>query len=41
MMQKLQSEASHAHLMGVASSGNQSKIGGGAATSDSDPANLS
>lgn len=34
MMQKLQSENSHAHLMGVGSSGNQSKLGLGAAASD-------
>ena len=40
-MQKLQSENSHAHLMGVGSAGNQSKLGVGGPVSDADPANMS
>ena len=41
MMQKLQSENSHAHLMGVGSGGNSSKVGGGPNASDNDPGNMS
>ena len=35
-MQKLQSETSHSHLMGVSTSGNGGKVG-----VDNDPANIS